>query len=93
MENHIKTLERCLAMEYFIKAENEWLGSEITLNKYYLSEKAKRDVGKAIAELDYIQNHLPEKAKEFRIEYCSRKCPIRVGCYIINSFDALEKMK
>jgi hypothetical protein len=48
--------------------------------KYYLSEKARHDVGWSFAERNFIEHYLDTWAAGFKAAYCGHVCPDRNAC-------------
>lgn len=69
---------RCFAA--FMRAQKDELRKEIDLDKWFLSEKAGRDVGWTAAERDYLERHFSVFAKKFRKRYCGEKCEAKGEC-------------
>ena len=72
----------CICFVAYIREQKEALRKEIDLDKWYLSEKAGRDVGWTAAERDYLEKHFLIFAKKFRKQYCGEKCEAKSGCEI-----------
>jgi hypothetical protein len=69
----------CLNFKAFTKAQSDLVGKAIDENKWYLSEKAKCDVGNHEAQRDFIENHCKQWAAGFRAGFCAA-CPYRDSC-------------
>jgi len=64
----------CHELVQLLRAEKQDLSDEICKHKYYLSEKAGKDVGLKEAEHDFIENYLPIWAEGYKKAYCSLVC-------------------
>jgi hypothetical protein len=60
-------------------------------NKWYMSERAGRDVGLAAAEADFVENHAWRVAGEFRRGFCTERCGDRQACPVPAMVDDLNR--
>ncbi len=70
----------CRFFREFMETQHRALTAAVDENKWYLSERARRDVGSAVAMADFHTKHLHRFAGEFREQYCSGVCPRRSSC-------------
>ena len=63
---------------YVVQAKT--LEACINENKYYLSEKAKRDVGWQEAENHFLNTYFNGFTAGFRASFCGLVCPHRKNC-------------
>jgi hypothetical protein len=49
-------------------------------NKWYLSERAKRDVGIHAATEDFLNHHFDRFAEEVRARFCQEECGLHAAC-------------
>jgi hypothetical protein len=77
MANH-----NCSCLKELLSIEIPELRREINLNKYYLSEKARQDVGWTTAEKDFIEHYLNTWAAGFKAAYCGYVCLDKDNCQL-----------
>lgn len=77
MSEHHRT---CAHFPHYAGEQLRHLQHCIDENKWYLSEKAGRDVGPAVAEKDFVERHLDRVAADFRERYCRERCSGRQQC-------------
>lgn len=70
----------CVRLKELMNAERPALEREINTNKYYLSEKARHDVGWSFAEKDFMEHYLNTWAAGFKAAYCGYLCLDRDNC-------------
>lgn len=70
----------CVHLRDLMAAQRPALMKEIELNKYYLSQKAKQDVGWEAAQQDFIDHYLTTWAAGFKAAYCGCACSDRGQC-------------
>jgi hypothetical protein len=70
---------RCRDQE-FNSAQISELQRAIDENKWYLSERAGRDVGLREATDDFFRCHVDQFADSFRRRYCTQVCEHRHSC-------------
>jgi hypothetical protein len=70
----------CRHFREYMAEQERGLRKAIDEDKWYLSERAGRDVGFDAAEEDFCQYHLDRFARVFRIEFCRNRCPERDKC-------------
>ena len=66
----------------FMQTQSMCLRRCIEQHKWFLSEKAKHDVGWDAAQADFIQKFLPGFAAGFRASFCGLICQKRLFCAI-----------
>lgn len=54
--------------------------------KWYASERCGHDVGNAVAEDEFLKQHMKECGKKWRKEYCSNHCHLFHECELGQSF-------
>ncbi len=70
----------CVVYREYMEAQIARLRRAIDENKWYLSERAGRDVGLAAAKADFWERHGERWAREFRLAYCGGECRRREEC-------------
>ena len=70
----------CTQLEKLLVEECIDLQKEIDKNKYYLSEKAGKDVGWKCAEKDFIEKFLNAWASGYKKCFCHLVCPDNNDC-------------
>lgn len=86
-------IEHCMYLREMSEKQREDLISAIDVNKWYLSEKASRDVGFETAKEDFVQKYLREWAEKFRKEYCGSVCGYSKNCEVYQDFLGKQKEK
>ena len=72
--------DACPFWVQFTHEQVELLRRCIDENKWYLSQKAGFDVGRPVAEADFVRNHANRVAADFRREFCQTRCTGRELC-------------
>ncbi|MFA4945550.1 MAG: hypothetical protein WC789_12720 [Lentisphaeria bacterium] len=80
----------CSAFHEFMRAQQTFLERAIDETKWYLSERAGRDVGRESAIEHFWRNHLDHAAHDFRLRYCHGECPNRGTCPLAAAVDRLH---
>lgn len=75
--------QNCDHLSEFMGEQKIRLGVAIDEDKWYLSERAHRDIGLEVAQKDFLDHYLGNWAKEFRENYCHNKCSERDKCSAI----------
>ncbi len=70
----------CIHFKEFMENQLKLIKNSIEENKWYLSEKAMRDVGYSESEKDFIEIHMEKVAINFRKKYCGEICKNREDC-------------
>jgi hypothetical protein len=76
-------------MSDYLAAERVRIAEAIDEDKWYLSERAGRDVGYRIAELHFIDHFLCTFARGFRVDYC-KHCRNSAHCEVQPREDMLK---
>jgi len=75
--------QRCQNYREFMLAQRRRLDEALAENKWYLSERAGRDVGLATAKQDFLKHHFERVALQFRAWYCGEQCRMRTTCDLV----------
>jgi hypothetical protein len=67
-------------MEAFMAAQRAELQKAIADDKWFLSEKARKDVGEAVAKSHFLDRYLHDWAARFRQNYCKTMCRLHSEC-------------
>ncbi len=70
----------CRNFREFILAQRRRFDEALAENKWYLSERAGRDVGVAAAKRDFLEHHFERVALQFRAWFCGEECRLRETC-------------
>ncbi len=70
-------LEKCV---HSTIKQDKALELEFSANRWYLSQKAGKDVGDSVAETDYIKTYLPLWREGYRYFFEENVCPSRNVC-------------
>lgn len=73
-----------------MRAQQECLRQALDENKWYLSERAGRDVGHDRAMDDFFEAHLDRVAHEFRLRFCRTLCQARGECELARGVEHLS---
>jgi hypothetical protein len=73
-------ITKCIHLNDLLEAERPAIVNEIKKTKWYLSEKARHDVGWKTAEKEFIDNYLKTWAAGYKSCYCGQVCKDRYDC-------------
>ncbi|MCX7818881.1 MAG: DUF4032 domain-containing protein [Kiritimatiellae bacterium] len=79
----------CKNFREYLLAQRRRLDEALAENKWYLSERAGRDVGMAAAKEDFLKHHFERVARQFRAWYCGVECRLRASCELAVGQDPL----
>ena len=83
----------CLNLPQYLSGARDRLSHALDENKWYLSERAGRDVGRTAAGLDFIDHHLDRVVRGFRAEFCHETCTMRTGCPLARTVDRIPPLR
>ncbi len=72
----------CRNYREFMLAQRRRFDEALAENKWYLSERAGRDVGVAAAKRDFLERHFERVALQFRAWFCGEACRLRESCEV-----------
>jgi len=84
MEKAIAKTTKCLCLAELMRAQQPALMQAIEVDKYFLSQKAKHNVGWAVAKSDFIEHYMHTWAAGFKAGYCNYACHASDICGVKN---------
>ena len=83
-------MAQCRFFSQYMASQRKAFLDALNENKWYLSERARRDVGIDAATVDFCKRHLDTFAHQFRTEYCRDVCPDREHCELARHIDSIR---